>query len=89
MLIDTHTHLYLPEFDGDEGSIATVSHAVEAGVGKMILPNVDLTTVEPMKRLHRATPGITYMAMGFHPTEVNEQWRDSLAQIRAELDTAP
>lgn len=89
MLIDTHTHLYLPEFDGDEGSLATVSRAVDAGVGKMILPNVDLTTVEPMKRLHRATPGITYMAMGFHPTEVNEQWRDSLAQIRSELDTAP
>lgn len=89
MLIDTHTHLYLPEFDGDEGSIATVRRAVDAGVGKMIFPNVDLTTVEPMKRLHRAAPDVTYMAMGFHPTEVNEQWRDSLAQIRAELDSAP
>lgn len=89
MIIDTHTHLYLPEFDGDEGSLATVRRAVEAGVGKMIFPNVDLTTVEPMKQLHRAAPDVTYMAMGFHPTEVNEQWRDSLAQIRAELDAAP
>ena len=89
MLIDTHTHLYLPEFDGDEGPLATVRRAVEAGVGKMIFPNVDLTTVEPMKRLHRAAPDVTYMAMGFHPTEVNERWRNSLAQIRAELDSAP
>jgi hydrolase, tatD family len=89
MLIDTHTHLYLPEFDGDEGSLATVRRAVDAGVGKMIFPNVDLTTVEPMKQLHRAAPDVTYMAMGFHPTEVNERWRDSLAQIRSELDTAP
>lgn len=89
MIIDTHTHLYLPEFDGDEGSIATVRRAVDAGVGKMIFPNVDLTTVEPMKQLHRAAPDVTYMAMGFHPTEVNERWRDSLAQIRAELDAAP
>ena len=89
MIIDTHTHLYLPEFDGDEGSLATVRRAVDAGVGKMIFPNVDLTTVEPMKRLHSAAPDVTYMAMGFHPTEVNERWRDSLAQIRAELDAAP
>lgn len=89
MIIDTHTHLYLPEFDGDEGSLATVRRAVDAGVGKMIFPNVDLTTVEPMKQLHRAAPDVTYMAMGFHPTEVNERWRDSLAQIRAELDAAP
>lgn len=89
MLIDTHTHLYLPEFDGDEGSIATVRRAVDAGVGKMIFPNVDLTTVEPMKRLHRTAPDVTYMAMGFHPTEVNGQWRDSLVQIRSELDAAP
>lgn len=89
MIIDTHTHLYLPEFDGDEGSLATVRRAVDAGVGKMIFPNVDLTTVEPMKQLHRAAPDVTYMAMGFHPTEVNERWRDSLAQIRTELDAAP
>lgn len=82
-MIDTHTHLYLPEFTQEEtrGGIAAVDRAVEAGVGHMIFPNVDLTTIEPMLRLHGERPEVTSMAMGFHPTEVNEGWRDALAEV--------
>lgn len=39
-MIDTHTHLYLPEFDNDRD--ATMQRAIEAGVAMMIFPNVDL-----------------------------------------------
>lgn len=83
MLIDTHTHLYLPEFSegGDNGPVHAVDRALEAGIGKMILPNVDLTTVEPMKKLHAARESVTAMAMGFHPTEVDEGWRESFSHI--------
>ena len=31
-LFDTHTHLYLPEFDEDGGGDAAVRRAVDAGV---------------------------------------------------------
>lgn len=88
MLIDTHTHLYLPEFteNNADGGAAAVDRAIEAGVAKMIFPNVDLTSVEPMKALHARRPDSTFMAMGFHPTEVNEEWRDSLARIREIAD---
>lgn len=84
MFIDTHTHLYLEEFESD-GCEAAVDRAVKAGVGHMIFPNVDLSTIEPMKRLHAARPEVTSMAMGFHPTEVKEDWRDALAQIEEEF----
>lgn len=81
-MIDTHTHLYLPEFSQEDsnGCVAAVDRAVQAGVSHMIFPNVDLSTIEPMLHLHGERPEVTSMAMGFHPTEVNEGWSDSLAE---------
>lgn len=79
MIIDTHTHLYLPEFE--EGGAPAVKRAVEAGVGQMIFPNVDLTTIAPMKELHRQFSDITHIAMGLHPTEVGPDWREQLEQV--------
>ena len=85
MLIDTHTHLYLPEFDIDGGGEAAVRRALDAGVEHMIFPNVDLTSIEPMRLLHAKFPESTSMAMGLHPTEVGESWRDDLAKVEEEL----
>lgn len=87
MFIDTHTHLYLPEFAPDP--TAAVDRAVDADVGFMIFPNVDLSTVEPMKLLHSRRPEVTAMAMGLHPTEVNSDYRQALNQIEAELLADP
>lgn len=87
MLIDTHTHLYLPEFtaDGQTGADA-VDRATAAGVGHMILPNVDLTTIAPMRALHAERPDVTSMAMGLHPTEIKDGWREALEATREELE---
>ncbi len=85
MLIDTHTHLYLPAFHN--GGRNAVERAIKAGVCHMILPNVDLTTIEPMRELHKQFPQTTSMAMGLHPTEIKENWRDDLAQIKEEFDS--
>lgn len=88
MLIDTHTHLYLPEFDAEGLTGAdAVDRALEAGVDRMIFPNVDLTTIEPMRRLHEQRPDVTFMAMGLHPTEINEGWREDLEATREELES--
>ena len=84
-LIDTHTHLYLPEFDSDRTEVMT--RAINAGVAQMILPNVDCTTIAPMRRLHEQYPDITHMAMGLHPTEVGERWRDDIKIIATQLKT--
>lgn len=79
MLVDTHTHLYLPEFEEPE---AAVRRALAAGVTNMVLPNVDLTTVEPMLALAEAFPGNTSVALGLHPTEVRDSWEDDLERLR-------
>ena len=83
MLIDTHTHLYLPEFR--EESEATVKRAIDTGVGIMVFPNVDLSTIAPMKSLARKFPDNIRMAMGLHPTEINADYSESLQLVKDEL----
>jgi TatD DNase family protein len=82
MIIDTHTHLYLEEFQPNEAY--AVNRAIEAGVDTLIFPNVDLTTIEPMKALQRQFPTNIYMAMGLHPTEVNDNWLNDLKIVEDE-----
>lgn len=84
MIVDTHTHLYLPEF---ESPSAAVERAIGAGVGHMVFPNVDLSTIEPMLALHKLYPDNTSVAMGLHPTEVGDDWESVLARIESEFDS--
>lgn len=95
-MIDTHTHLYMPEYavegqsDGSmEGQCAAVDRAVAAGVGHMILPGVDRDSLAPMKRLHELRPDTTSLAIGLHPTEVKENWREELDYIMSLLRDTP
>lgn len=94
-MIDTHTHLYLPEFDDADtgfdpaqlgGQVAAVDRAIDAGVHTMIFPNVDRSTIGPMHRVADLRPEAVRMAMGLHPTEVKENWPDELAYIRELLN---
>lgn len=83
-MIDSHTHLYFPEY-GDEIE-GIINKATDYGVKYFILPNVDVGTIEQMKKLHATYPLLTYMAMGLHPTEVKEDWKKDLNIIEKELE---
>lgn len=82
-LVDTHTHIYLPEFDDDRDEV--VRRAVLAGVGMMILPAIDAASIDSMDALHNRYPDITAMAMGLHPTELTDNWADRLDAVEALL----
>lgn len=71
-MIDTHTHPYLEQFE--DGGAEAVKRAIDAGVTHLVLPNVDGSSIAPMKRLHSLFPENTSMAMGLHPTEVGDDW---------------
>ena len=77
-LIDTHTHLYIEDFDNDRD--LAVIRAKEAGVTRMFMPNIDDTTVERMLTLCDTHEGC-FPLIGFHPTSVNENWKSRLAVI--------
>jgi TatD DNase family protein len=77
--IDTHTHLYLPEFDTDRDEV--VSRAVGKGISKMLLPNIDLQSVEQMLSCVDRYPGICYPMTGLHPTSVKTDYLSQLDSL--------
>jgi TatD DNase family protein len=81
---DTHSHIYLPEFEADR--VAVVRRALDANVNHIILPNIDLSTISQMKSLYKQYPNSMRMAMGLHPSEVNDNYSDTLETIINELD---
>jgi TatD DNase family protein len=80
--IDTHTHLYLPEFDTDRDEV--VSRAVGNGIVKMLLPNIDINSVDQMLSAVNRYAGICYPMAGLHPTSVKTDYLhqlDTLEQL--------
>lgn len=75
--VDTHAHLYLPQFDNDRH--AMLDRAVAAGCEAFLLPNIDSTTIEAMLVLEAARPDVCFAMMGLHPSHVKENFRDELA----------
>jgi TatD DNase family protein len=82
--IDTHTHLFLPEFDTDRDQV--IDNAKENGVEKVLLPNVDKSTIEPLLSLVDTYPEFCYPMMGLHPTSVNENYKEELKTVENWLD---
>lgn len=84
-LIDTHTHLYLPEFDYDRE--AMVKRSVSSGVQKLLMPNIDMSSVDAMLAAADAFKGICLPMFGLHPTSVRYDWHvqlDELERISSE-----
>ena len=88
-LIDTHSHIYAEEFDGDREE--ALARARAEGVGKLLLPAIDAESDERMFDLARAEAGYCYAMMGLHPTSVNDnpRWREELALVEQYLATPP
>ena len=83
-LIDTHTHIYDAEFDTDRGAV--LQRALDSGVGMMLLPNVDASTVKPMLETHERFPDCTRVMMGLQPEEVKGDYKQVLDMMEKELE---
>jgi TatD DNase family protein len=83
MLIDTHAHLYLEQFDADRE--AMMQRAFEQGVQRIYLPNVDSSTTDSMLALEAAYPAHCFAMMGLHPCSVKENYEEELAHVKAWL----
>ena len=77
--IDTHTHLYLSEFDADRDEV--VNRATANGISKMLLPNIDINSVKQMLDLVSRYPGICFPMTGLHPTSVKEDYLSQLDSL--------
>lgn len=83
-IIDTHSHLFVEEFDGDRAEV--MARAREAGITHILMPNIDVASVEPMLRVCAEYPGYCFPMLGLHPTEVNAAYREALAVLKPLLD---
>jgi TatD DNase family protein len=84
ILIDTHTHLYTEEFDADR--TAVVQRAIDNGIEKLLLPNIDIDSIEPMQQLCNKYPNNCYPMMGLHPTSVDANYKQNLNLIKTHLE---
>lgn len=83
-LIDTHTHLFSSQFDEDRHQV--VQNAIEKGVSKMLLPNINSQTIEAMHKLCADFPTHCFPMMGLHPCDVQENYLDELKIVKSHLD---
>jgi TatD DNase family protein len=77
-MIDTHAHIYLPEFDNDRPHI--IDKAREAGVTKILMPAIDSTTHAAMLKSEKSYPECISM-IGLHPCSVKENYEEELKVV--------
>lgn len=78
-MIDTHSHIYMPEFNDDRDEV--VKRAINVGIDKILLPNVDSSTICDMLKCVSDYPDICYPMIGLHPTSVNESYEKELDTV--------
>tara|TARA_B100001778_G_C18542853_1_gene609170 strand:- start:552 stop:1325 length:774 start_codon:yes stop_codon:yes gene_type:complete len=82
--IDTHSHLYSKEFDLDRSE--TVKRALNAGVEKILLPNISSKYTNSMLQLCVDFPKNCLPMMGLHPCDVKEEtYLNELLHIEKEI----
>ncbi|MBP9185733.1 MAG: TatD family hydrolase [Bacteroidia bacterium] len=77
---DTHTHLYSEEFKDDREQM--VLRAIEGGVTRLFLPNIDIKSIQPLLDLVWQFPENCFPMMGLHPCSVDEHVEAHLFQIQ-------
>jgi TatD DNase family protein len=68
--IDTHTHLFASEFKDDIDIV--IKNAINSGVSKMLLPNIDSSTTNNMLQLCNKYPQHCFPMIGLHPCSVKK-----------------
>ena len=83
MLIDTHAHVYVKNYTEDLSEV--VLRAKQTNVEKVILPNIDVSTIELLKKVMHDYPEFFLPMMGLHPTSVKDNYKEELDIIYKEL----
>lgn len=82
---DTHTHLFVEEFDQDREAV--IQRALQSRVKALLLPNIDETTIESLKSFSALDTEHCFPMMGLHPCSVKENYQEVLSVILKELDS--
>ena len=84
-IVDTHTHLYLKQFNEDIDSV--INRSKDIGVKKFIFPAIDSSHFDSMHSLKNKYPDNIYLMSGLHPTNVKENYKNELDFVVDSLKT--
>lgn len=82
--IDSHSHLFDASFDEDRGAV--IDRALSAGVYKICLPNIDVSTTAAMMSMVKRWPDCCYPMIGLHPGSVKADFKEQLALLYQQLE---
>lgn len=82
-LIDTHAHYYANDFKDD--LLEGIQRSNENNISTILLPNIDLESIEPMFRLCENFPETFHPMLGLHPGYVKEDYENQLKVIHEYL----
>jgi len=83
ILIDTHSHIYLDNFDKDRSEV--IDRAKKKNVSKLLLPNIDSSSIGNLMKLSKNYPDTIYPMMGLHPTSVDPEYNKELEIVESWL----
>ncbi|MCO5278113.1 MAG: TatD family hydrolase [Saprospiraceae bacterium] len=83
-MIDTHAHLYAEEFNEDREDM--LIRAKNAGINRILLPNIDLSSIESMHLLEKESEGYCLSMMGLHPCSVKSNFHEVLTHLKSWLE---
>ena len=84
--VDTHTHMYDEQFGGE--SADAVLRAIQAGVSKMIFPDIDRASRNRMFALAAEFPGKVFPCLGLHPTSIGPGWEQEMDAFERQIRLA-
>lgn len=82
-MIDTHCHIDEEAFSADREAV--IARQQEAGVAAMIVPGINVASIDSVLAVCHAHPGFCYPALGLHPEDVKADWQQQLATIEAAI----
>jgi TatD DNase family protein len=81
--IDTHSHIYLVDFDEDRQKI--LERADKAGITNILMPAIDSSTHDNMLKLEEQFPGKCVAMMGLHPCSILGNYDTELMRVEKYL----
>ncbi len=82
--IDTHTHLYLKDFDHDIDE--EIKKSIDLGVKEFYLPSIDNSYTNRMIKLKNKYPNEIKLMMGLHPTHIDANYLIEINHVKKMLD---
>ena len=85
-MIDTHCHIDDPQYQDELP--AFLQQQKEGGVEAILVPGVDVHSIDTVLPLCAQYPDYLYPALGLHPEEVKDDWEQQWDAIRAKIEEA-